>query len=449
MLEWIIISAFILSFILSFGLGANDVSNAFATSVGAKVISLRNACILASIAEFLGCVLLGANVTSKITSGIVSDLPKTTYMVGMLSVLFSVGVWLLTATYFKLPVSATHAVVSAIVGFSLLADASKIQWDKMIGIGVSWVVSPLLSGTVSLILSFIVRHLVMNREYPFRAGLKLTPLIYVITVGINIIPVSNSLVSHFGIFKDELWPRVGVCAGIVASFCLLTLVVVYSFILPMTKKSIMEMEFENDEAADLADDMPHSFIKPRLSSSSLSRTSLIEKDDPNPFIQKQRAEQVFSKLQIMTAVFTSFAHGSNDVSNSVGPILGIYNLFFGMDLSTRAPNWLLVYGAVGIILGLSLLGSRVIKTLGKDLTPMSPSKGFAIELGAAMTVLIATIISLPVSSTHCKVGSIVMVGMSQGVNWKLCANILLSWIVTIPFGGMLSVGVFALLRMLI
>ncbi|XP_048780754.2 sodium-dependent phosphate transporter 1-A-like isoform X1 [Ostrea edulis] len=546
---WMVIVGFIIAFVLSFAIGANDVANSFGTSVGAKVLTLRQACILGSIFEILGSILIGYRVSDTIRKGIIDvDLyngTESTLMVGNVAALTGSCVWLFVATILKLPVSTTHSIVGATVGFALVAHGQKgIDWIKMAFIVGSWFISPLLSGTISVLVFLAIKFLVLNKEKPLEPGLRLLPMFYALTAAINLFSVfyKGSKLLHF----DKI-PLYGVFI-ITFGSALLVAIMVKVVVVPWYRtkiqkymkeceeeenekgKEVMETSLDNDDISkcQLIDDenkenigkvelevtpsgkkfpiggasiallnekllspsilngreidpsIPQSksssnFSTPESNTSCHSSQPLLcssksGKDEKNEEIgtagnsnetictveveldleqarnaltDKPETIKLFSFLQVLTAVFGSFAHGGNDVSNSIGPLVALWIIATEGSAAQKAqtPIWILVYGGVGIMIGLWVWGRRVIKTLGEDLAKTTPSSGFCIEIGSALTVLLASNMKIPISTTHCKVGSVVAVGRvrsKQNVDWKLFRNIIMAWVVTVPVAGAIS-----------
>lgn len=547
---WMVIVGFIIAFILSFAIGANDVANSFGTSVGAKVLTLRQACILGSIFELLGALLIGYRVSDTIRKGIIDvelyNGTESTLMVGNVAALTGSCVWLFVATFLKLPVSTTHSIVGATVGFALVAHGVKgINWMKMGFIVGSWFISPVLSGLISVLVFLAIKTLVLNQEKPLEPGLKLLPLFYALTAAINLFSVfyKGSALLHF----DRI-PLYGVFIITFGAAIIVGIVVRIAFV-PWYRKKIqkyleeckvedtekgkdVETSLDNDDVSrrQLIDDenkenlgknelevtpsgkkfpmgasiallnenlltppllngnilkeidlgtpqtkIPSNFSTPEsdtschssqpllCSNNSIKDESVKERSNPGESIEsivdvkveddletgrntvrdKPETVKLFSFLQVLTAVFGSFAHGGNDVSNSIGPLVALW--IIGSEGSaaqkTQTPIWILLYGGAGIIIGLWVWGRRVIKTLGEDLAKTTPSSGFCIEVGSALTVLLASNVGIPISTTHCKVGSVVSVGRvrsKQNVDWKLFRNIILAWVGTVPIAGAIS-----------
>lgn len=654
---WMLILGFVIAFVLAFSVGANDVANSFGTAVGSGVVTLKQACILASIFETVGSVLLGAKVSETIRKGLIDvTMYNTTQhllMAGSVSAMFGSAVWQLVASFLKLPISGTHCIVGATIGFSLVAQGQEgVKWSELIKIVMSWFISPLLSGIMSGILFYLVRTFILRKEDPVPNGLRALPVFYACTVGINLFSIMYTGAPLLGFDKLPLWGTILISVGC-AVLCAL---IVWFFVCPRMKKKIereikcspsvsplMEkknnLKEDHEEAklslGDIEVRSPISEVGPatgplravveertvsfklgdleeapereRLPSVDLKEeTSLdgpmngavqlpngnlvqfsqavsnqinssghyqyhtVHKDSglykellhklhlakvgdcmgdsgdkplrrnnsytsytmaicgmpldsfrakegeqkgeemekltwPNADNKKRirmdsytsycnavsdihsasemdmsvKAEMglgdrkgssssleewndqdkpeislLFQFLQILTACFGSFAHGGNDVSNAIGPLVALYLVYKTGDVSSKVatPIWLLLYGGVGICIGLWVWGRRVIQTMGKDLTPITPSSGFSIELASALTVVIASNIGLPISTTHCKVGSVVSVGWlrsKKAVDWRLFRNIFMAWFVTVPISGVISAAIMAFFKYVI
>lgn len=471
LLPWLIVGA-VIAFILAFAIGANDTANSFGTSVGSKVVTLTQAYILASIFETLGACLLGHKVTDTMRKGVldlsVYNNSELELMYGQISILSGCGAWMLLATFFKLPVSTTHSIVGATIGFSLVLKGSVgIRWHKISRIFASWIVSPLLSGFVSVVFFVCIDHFVLRRSRPLHSGLKILPAIYFTCMTFNVFAIVYEG-SEF-LYLDRL--NLKHCIIISLSFGLISAAAAQFIIAPWLKRSILArtdpesnnsselnavgaqkaalLEFENggaakDKEAKSNGSSGHAMntVAPSSSVASFFRSS--KPEDP-------QAATLFSLLQVMTACFGGFAHGGNDVSNAIAPLVSLYVIYQeGSSAQTlHTPGYILLYGSVGMCIGLWMLGHRVIYTVGENLTKITPPSGFAIEFGAAVTVLVASKLGLPISSTQCKVGSVVAVGLAQAshsVRWHTFRNISLSWIVTLPVAGLLSAGVMCLFR---
>jgi len=676
---WLLIVGFIIAFILAFSVGANDVANSFGTAVGSGVVTLKQACILATIFETVGSVLLGAKVSETIRTGIIDvhmygNGSEHVLMAGSVSAMVGSAVWQLVASFLKLPISGTHCIVGATIGFSLVARGQQgVKWLELLRIVGSWFLSPLLSGIMSGIVFYIVRHFILHKKNPVPNGLRALPVFYAITMGINLFSIMFTGAPMLGFDKIPWWGTLLISLG----FAVLTAVFVWFVICPILKKKIErdmkssspsesplmekrelreaqcpilkpaskdtptlastpvsnqdspaqpqpapeerrvafdigdsedsdnrerkvafdigdsddteytvsngdlqqsniqdavnnqvqqsngqtpnqvqfnnQAQFNNRPAhipsngystyhtvhkdsglykdllhklhlAKVGDCMGEGGDRPiRRNNSYTSYTMAIiglhgeyrhkegefrscEEGDKAPSSGGQERKRVrmdsytsycnavaehmtpetivegdvtlemakedagschssldddrldtdrpevstlFQFLQILTACFGSFAHGGNDVSNAIGPLVALWLVYTSGSVVSAAPTpiWLLLYGGVGICLGLWVWGRRVIQTMGKDLTPITPSSGFSIELASALTVVVASNIGLPVSTTHCKVGSVVAVGWlrsKKAVDWRLFRNIFMAWFVTVPISGLISAGIMAL-----
>ncbi|XP_069781738.1 sodium-dependent phosphate transporter 2 isoform X1 [Narcine bancroftii] len=637
---WMVILGFIIAFILAFSVGANDVANSFGTAVGSGVVTLRQACILASIFETTGSILLGAKVGETIRKGIIDvnlyNRSERVLMAGEVSAMVGSAIWQLIASYLKLPISGTHCIVGATIGFALVSvGAQSVRWIQLIKIVASWFISPLLSGIMSGVLFILIRFFILKKEDPVPNGLRALPLFYAATVGINTFSILYTGAPMLGLDVFPIWAMVLITLG----GALLSALVVWLLVCPWMKRKIesklnhkalsrisdesldksqdeetpvfkelpgakvadesmqpltsgvseagggasdshfitgstavsngraasltngnIKSPFSNgafnfeghtrsdghvyhtvhkdsglykdllhrmhldkitddrvqpensyrllrrnnsytcytaaicgmpvqpafkssdfvgvEDGEKLVDDVA-SYSKKRLRYDSYSSycnavaeaeieaeeggvelklasemtdplpppENLVDEDGEEK--EKPQVHLLFHFLQILTACFGSFAHGGNDVSNAIGPLVALWLIYReGAVLQNAStPVWLLMYGGMGICAGLWVWGRRVIQTLGKDLTPITPSSGFTIELASAFTVVVASNVGLPISTTHCKVGSVVAVGWirsRKAVDWHLFRNIFLAWFVTVPVSGLFSAAVMAL-----
>ncbi|XP_023692452.2 sodium-dependent phosphate transporter 1-B-like [Paramormyrops kingsleyae] len=620
---WLVVLGFIIAFILAFSVGANDVANSFGTAVGSGVVTLRQACILATVFETLGSILLGAKVSETIRKGIIDvnmyNGSEPLLMAGSISAMFGSAVWQLMASFLKLPISGTHCIVGATIGFSLVAKGQQgVHWLELLRIVASWFLSPLLSGIMSAVLFYYVRKYILNKEDPVPNGLKSLPVFYAVTMGINFFSILFTGIPLLGYDGIRWWGILLISVGC----AILTAILVWFVVCPHLRKKIesqvksspsgrplMEKDplkvapedspkptapalppprspppseerrvafdigdSEETDDKDIKDiggsdsnvhqhpqvhfsngcihvpgngysqyhtvhkdsglykDLLHKLhlasvgeclgesgerpmrrnnsytsytlaiygmhgdlrpkepeARPAGSSAEDGERKRVRMDSYTSYcnavaepgvaesppasqvtvdvgdgassqgsleddgLEEDRAEvsMLFQFLQILTACFGSFAHGGNDVSNAIGPLVALWLVFFTGNVASNAPTpiWLLLFGGVGICAGLWVWGRRVIQTMGKDLTPITPSSGFSIELASAVTVVVASNIGLPVSTTHCKVGSVVAVGWlrsRKAVDWRLFRNIFLAWFVTVPISGLISAAIMAL-----
>jgi PiT family inorganic phosphate transporter len=403
----LIILACIAGLFMAWGVGANDVANAMGTSVGSKALTIRQAIIIAMIFEFAGAYLAGGEVTSTIRKGIIDAAAVTAvpeYLVyGMLSALLAAGTWLLIASIMGWPVSTTHSIVGAIVGFAAAGiSVDAVNWSKVWKIVASWVVSPVLAGTISYALFKSVQRLILTQDDPFTRAKKYIPY-YMFAVGF-LIAMVTLLKGLKHVFKD---------IGLKVSFGESFLIAIVIGVLVAILGAILLKKVQRDEEAE-----------------KYNRFASVEK--------------VFAILMIFTACAMAFAHGSNDVANAVGPLAAIVGVVStgAVEAKTMMPGWILLLGGGGIVLGLATYGFKVMGTIGRKITELTPSRGFAAELGAAATVVLASGTGLPVSTTHTLVGAVLGVGLARGIaalNLRVIGTIFLSWVITLPAGAGLAI----------
>ncbi|MBT5068257.1 MAG: inorganic phosphate transporter [Halieaceae bacterium] len=398
---------------MAWGIGANDVANAMGTSVGSRALTLKQAILIAAVFEFAGAYLAGGEVTSTIRKGIIdpevlTDSPEL-LVYGMLSALLAAATWLLIASIRGWPVSTTHSIVGAIVGFAAVGiSVDAVEWGKVGKIAASWVVSPLLAGSMSFALFISVKKLIFDHENTFERARKYVP-IYMWMVGfmISMVTLVKGL-KHIGIDFDLGMGSKFANAMVVSAFVGLVVAAIGAFLLRKVKTT-----------------------------GDINSTDNIER--------------VFGVLMIFTACGMAFAHGSNDVANAVGPVAAVVSTVqSGGLIGAKAvmPWWVLAIGGVGIVVGLATYGWRVIQTIGKKITELTPSRGFAAELAAASTVVLASATGLPISTTHTLVGAVLGVGLARGVealHLPTIAAIITSWVVTLPAGAGLAVIFFYIL----
>lgn len=577
---WQVIVAGILAFAMAWGIGANDVANAFATSVGAGALTLPMACVIAAVMEFTGAVLLGGSVTSTVRKSIIktdifdpneggANNGPDMLMTGFLVALLSATIWLILATFFSLPVSTTHSIIGSLIGVGLAyRGSSAVVWwpakggfgERMkgvVGVILSWIISPVLSAIFAVLFFLIVRTAVLRRKDPYRNGLWFIPGFYGFAVFIAVFFVIYKGDGRFDI-ADTL--GTGVAVGIAFGFAVAAVLLTAIVIVPLIKKSVerweerelqkkKDMDAEGDR--DVADSKGtgeknvagilnkvgiHIQLDEELSDDVVRMHDVVEKFDP-------KAERLFTWVQVFTAAVDSFAHGANDVANAIAPFVSVFQLYwhhgriseplrdsdetfeedvsktidgisvevsegdqlwdhkplcgefedtpyyacadkpvfpykavapdesektfpildksgtktgsgscyprcyprnaYGYDdIKQEVPIWILAMGGAGIVAGLAMWGYRIILAIGVKLTKLTPSRGFSIEIGAAITVLIASQVGLPVSTTHCQVGATMGVGLVEGkagsVNWKQFFFICVGWVFTLVFTGFVS-----------
>ncbi len=406
-----VIMACVFGFFMAWGVGANDVANAMGTSVGSRALTLKQAILIAILFEFAGAYLAGGAVTATIRKGIIepsllSGNPEL-LVFGMMAALLAAGIWLLVATHFGWPVSTTHSIVGAIVGFAAVGiSVDAVHWTKVGTIVASWVVSPVTAGIIAFFLFRSVQKLILDTEDPFANAKRYVPY-YIFLVGFIIAMVTFTKgLKHIGLHLS--WFQ---SAGVSIIIGLIT----------MAAGVFMQRKIKVDPSADR----------------EFHFTSV---------------EKVFGVLMMFTACAMAFAHGSNDVANAVGPlaaIVGVVSAGGEVAQKTAMPTWILLLGGAGIVAGLVMYGHKVIATVGQNITELTPSRGFAATLAAASTVVVASGTGLPISTTHTLVGAVLGVGLARGMaalNLKVVGTIFVSWIVTLPAGAILAIMFFFMLK---
>ncbi|MDG6100116.1 inorganic phosphate transporter [Alteromonas sp. ZYF713] len=406
----LIILAAVVGFVMAWGIGANDVANAMGTSVGSKALTIKQAIIIAMIFEFAGAYLAGGEVTSTIRKGIIDtayfiDIPE--YLVlGMISALFAAGIWLGVASYLGWPVSTTHSIIGAIIGFTAVGvSMDAVAWSKVGGIVGSWVVTPAISGIIAYLIYQSASKLIFQTDKPFENAQKYVPFYMAFAGFVMALVTIKKGLKHVGLnMSDTSGYLLAIALSVVIAF--------------IGKWLISRQTYSHSDDAEL---------------------------------QRANVEKVFALLMVVTACCMAFAHGSNDVANAIGPLAAVVSVVSTGEItasSTLAP-WILPLGGLGIVAGLALFGHRVIATIGEGITHLTPSRGFAAEMAAACTVVIASGTGLPISTTQTLVGAVLGVGLARGVsalNLGIIRNIVISWIVTLPAGAILSIACFFTLK---
>ncbi len=401
------------AFFMAWGIGANDVANAMGTSVGSRALTVKQAILIAIVFEFLGAYFAGGEVTSTIRKGIIdpsqlSDAPDQ-FVFGMIAALFAAASWLLIASWRGWPVSTTHSIVGALVGFAVVGiSADAVNWGKLTTIAASWLVSPLLAGCFSFVLIFSVQRLIFDSEQPVDNARRYLP-VYMFLVGFMIAMVT--LIK--GLKNTQFSLDFGFSSSLLNN---LPLAVVIGLLVALFGRLM------------------------------LNRVRLSNATGFDPI------ESLFAVLMIFTAAAMAFAHGSNDVANAIGPLAAVVGVIqSGGEIASKSavPAWILVLGALGIVIGLTTYGFRVMATIGRRITELTPSRGFAAELGAATTVVFASSMGLPISTTHTLVGAVLGVGLARGIsalNFKTIGTIVASWLITIPAGAGFAILFYLLLK---
>ena len=391
---------------MAWGIGANDVANAMATSVGSKALTIRQAIVVAAMFEFLGAVLAGGEVTATIRKGIVDTqllegTPKL-LVYGMLAALLAAGTWLLIASRNGWPVSTTHSIVGAIVGFAAVGiGVDAVHWGQVGTIVMSWVVSPLTAGIVAFLIYMSVHRLILSRDNPLERAKRYVPVyMFLAAFTITLVTILKGL-KHVGLtisLRDSYLLAIAIAIGV-----------------------------------------------------AIIGSLAIRRIQPDPKVDKKQhfytVERVFGVLMVVTACGMAFAHGSNDVANAIGPLAAVVSVAKNGMITAKSSldYWVLMLGGVGIVIGLATFGRHVIATVGRKITQLTPSRGFAAELAAATTIVIASGTGMPISTTHTLVGAVLGVGLARGIeaiDLRVVVRILVSWVITIPAGAVLAIGFF-------
>jgi inorganic phosphate transporter, PiT family len=407
----LILVAAVVGFLMAWGIGANDVANAMGTSVGSKALTIKQAIIIAMIFEFAGAYLAGGEVTSTIRKGILDSAyfinSPELLVFGMIASLLAAGLWLALASYLGWPVSTTHSIIGAIVGFAAVGvSADAVVWGKVVGIVGSWIITPAISGFIAFLIFNSAQKLIFDTDRPFENAKKYVP-VYMMLAGfvLSLVTIKKGL-KHVGL---DLSSEMGYVLAVALALGVGVLGKIAINKIKFDPESDKEMHYNN-------------------------------------------VEKVFAVLMVVTACCMAFAHGSNDVANAIGPLAAVVSVVnSGGEISSKAALawWILPLGGVGIVAGLALFGHRVIKTIGNGITHLTPSRGFAAELAAAATVVIASGTGLPISTTQTLVGAVLGVGMARGIaalNLGVVRNIVVSWVITLPIGAALSIMFYFMLK---
>ena len=408
---FVLVLTSVLAFYLAWNLGANDVANSMGTSVGSKAVTLKQALIIAGILEFMGAVVFGQEVSAKLATGIIdpalfAQTPQI-LLVGMVSVLISAGVWLNIATLFGLPVSSSHATVGAIAGFACVAlSPGAVNWSSIGMISLTWIVTPLISGAIAALFYSQIKRWILDQPNPIAQLQEWIPWL------------SAALMGIFGVI-----------------------------VLPTLSQPLQAVLLDRFELDLPAHDLPLLIG----SSGAIVLTLTIWRLNQNT----QNPEPLLARFQVLSACFVAFAHGSNDVGNAVAPLAAIVYITQTKSVplqNFQVPLWILMLGGIGIVAGLAVMGKKVIATIGEGIIALQPSGGFCAELATAATILVASRLGLPVSTSHALVGGVVGVGLIQGlksIQFQTLRSIGLTWLVTIPIAAGLSAAIFTVARSLI
>jgi PiT family inorganic phosphate transporter len=406
----------IIGFYMAWNIGSNDLANAMASAVGAKAINLKTAIIFGGILAFVGAVFVGSNVTETIRKGIVdpSEIKNTTYiMYGAIAALLGASFWVTIATWKELPISTTHSIVGGMMGFGIVAGGvGIINWWKVGSVVASWGISPIIGGVLSYFIFKAIFRFILNKSDPEKAAKNVGPVF----IGATFFIIASSL-----FLKTPAGDRIG---WSIEQFLLLALLI--GFISALIGRGLILIFFKNH----------------------------VSKKKPTEEEMYQKVEEVFRRLQIMTSCYVAFALGANDVANAIGPMAAAWSIETGGGVSAEVavPYYLLILGGVGIAVGMATWGYRVIKTIGSKITVLNNTRGFSIDFGAATSVLLASKLGMPVSTTHAVVGAVIGVGLARGleaVDLRIIKKIVVSWVVTVPIAAATTAGIFLFLTTLL
>jgi len=400
----VLVLGYIVGFYMSWNIGANDVANSMASAVGAKAITIRQAIFIAGILNCVGATFIGAQVTNTIRKGIVSTEVLSDphlALIGAFSALLAAALWVSFATWKSLPVSTTHSIVGAMIGFGIMAGGfAVINWGKLGAVIASWVISPIFSLIIAWSMFNIIVKFVLRRRNAFRWALMLSPVF----IGLTVFVVVLSF-----LFKTPL----GKTLSLGTPMAILTGLII-ALLFGLVGRLLLTRFIPNNERG---------------------------------------TEEIFRKIQIGTSCYVALAQGANDVANAIGPLAVIYFLVKTgtVGVQVPVPIYLLLFGGVGIACGIGMAGHRVMDTIGNKITTLTNTRGFAVDFAAATTVLIASKLGLPVSTTHAAVGGVMGVGLARGieaVNFNILYKIVLYWILTVPAAALTSMIVFKLLELI-
>ena len=397
-----------IAFYMAWSIGANDVANSMATAVGAKAITFKQAVLIAGILNFVGAVFVGPHVAETIKGGIVkSDMIVDPHilLLGFIASLLAAAIWITLSTWKEMPISTTHSIIGALIGFGIIAGGfSSINWGKVGQVAASWIISPILGCIIAFFVFKVIVKLIFAKEEPVKSAKIVGPLI----IGVTAFLIASSL-----LLKTELSKIVGVSE--------LSHVILISTSISMVVILLGIFLLRNIEAKSVED--------------------------------YATVEGIFRKLQIITSCYVAFSHGANDVANAIAPVAAIIPLASGeMSLTAQIPPELLALGGIGIAVGCLTWGKRVMKTVGSRITTLTNTRGFSVDFGAATTVLIASKLGLPISTSHTVVGAVIGVGLARGleaIDLSIIKKIIVSWLLTVPVAAATSAAIFICLMVIV
>ena len=464
----LMIIVLVVGFYMAWNIGANDVANAMGTSVGSKALTLTKAVVIAAVLEFSGAFFLGSNVSETMQQGLIDPQmfasEPYTFMFGMLSALLATAVWLQIASYYGWPVSTTHAIVGAVLGFGLIiGGAHTIHWKIVGSVALSWIISPALSGLVAFCIFSLLQRIIFFSTRPFEMSRRLIPFLVFLVFSTFTLSLTFHGLNHIGLelsFTQSL--ALSGAVGLLAMGICYVLVYVSRQKIPQEK---LDQEKQLGQVISMQKALKH-LQRVRIGAQGDAKANVAKLCDQTaqmtkelrkksgfytPSSRYQNVERLFSYLQIISAGFVAFAHGANDVANAIGPVDAVFEIAKtgAINMTKTTPTWLLALGGVGIVVGLATWGWRVIETVGKKITHLTPTRGFSAEFGAAITILLASKLGLPISTTHCIVGAVLGVGLARGLsalNLRTLRDIGLSWIITLPASALVCIIFYYIIR---
>jgi len=455
-------------FYMAWSIGANDVANAMGTSVGSGALTVKRAIILAAILEFSGAFFVGTHVSNTIRKGIINPEifagSEMELVFGMMGALLAAAVWLQVASYYGWPVSTTHSIVGAVLGFGVLyGGVNAADWGKVASIAASWVVSPLLSGTIAFIIFTYLRRAIFYSDDPIGVAKRITPyIVFIVFAVLTLTMVFKGLKNlklDLGLGDSLLVASgVGFLAALVSHFLVKKIKRVEQPDRVTTRqhinvskgvtKALSNLEKAAASASGLVKaQLQHAFDDLKAIDKDVESGTVIEQSSE----EIRTVERIFIYLQILSAAFVAFAHGANDVANAVGPLAAVITILDtgAIAMKSAVPLWVLALGGIGIVIGLATWGWRVMLTIGKKITELTPTRGFCAEFAAATTIVVASKLGLPISTTHTLVGGVLGVGLARGIgalNLRVVTNIVISWVVTIPVGALGAILFYYILK---
>lgn len=464
----VLIIAIVCGFYMAWSIGANDVANAMGTSVGSGALTVKRAVIVAAILEFAGAFFVGTHVSETIRKGIIDpDIfigHEMDLVFGMIGALLAAAIWLQVASYFGWPVSTTHSIVGAVLGFGVMYGGMHVaNWSKVGSIVSSWVVSPLMSGAIAYLIFSLLRRAIYYNDDPVRAAKQITPyLVFLVFTVLTLTMVFKGL-KNLNLdlsFGNALLVAIGVgLLGALVSIVLVNrikpvkinereLITQPHVVTKGVAKALKQLDKASNQAkGELKDQIDSLLLDLRTIDKVVERGTMVERGSE----EYKTVQRIFVYLQILSAAFVAFAHGANDVANAVGPLAAVITILETGLVAMKAPVplWVLGMGGIGIVVGLATWGWRVMLTIGKKITELTPTRGFSAEFATAVTIVLASKLGIPISTTHTLVGGVLGVGLARGIsalNLRVVTQIVISWVITIPAGAIGAIIFYYILK---